>query len=130
MTSVINRNGTVYVVHWVGALKDRSYLGDVASPDAGGVGDLLPDIELDLRSETELATSFSAELSRGVRYEANRSEVVRKIISMHKRHGEVVTRVLQHKIRESAARLVDGTLDKTSLLALAIGQQYLGDQPR
>ena len=85
-------------------------------------------IELDLRSETELATGFSADLSRGVRYEANRSEAGRKIISMHKRHGEVVTRVLQQKIRESAARLVDGTLDKTSLLALAIGQQYLGDQ--
>jgi hypothetical protein len=86
-------------------------------------------IELDLRSETELATRFSAELSRGVRYEANRREAGRKIISMHKRHGEVVTGVLQQKIRESAARLVDGTLDKTSLLALAIGQQYLGDQP-
>jgi hypothetical protein len=24
--------------HWVRALKDRSYLSDVASPDAGGVG--------------------------------------------------------------------------------------------
>jgi len=51
------------------------------------------------------------------------SETAQEIISMHKRHGEGVTRVLQRKVIENAAKLVDGTLDSTSLLALAIGQE-------
>ncbi len=82
-------------------------------------------IELDRWSESELAARFNAELSRAVRYEPKRSETAQEIISMHKRHGEVVTRVLQRKVIENAAKLVDGTLDSTSLLALAIGQERL-----
>src|SRR5260370_10731435 len=82
-------------------------------------------IELSLRSESELATLFNAELSRAVRYEPKRSEAAEKIISMHKRHGEAVTRVLQQKIAEQAAKLVDGTMDDTSLLKLVIGKKHL-----
>jgi len=85
-------------------------------------------IELDRWSESELAARFNAELSRAVRYEPKRSETAQEIISMHKRHGEVVTRVLQRKVIENAAKLVDGTLDSTSLLALAIGQERLRQQ--
>jgi hypothetical protein len=85
-------------------------------------------IALDRRSENELATIFNAELSRAVRHEPRRSEAAQKIISMHKRHGEVVTRVLAQKIAENSAKLVQGTLDDTSLLALVIGQQHLGKE--
>ena len=82
-------------------------------------------IELCRRSESELAALFNAELSRAVRYETKRSEAAERIISMHKRHGEVVTRVLQEKIVEHAAKLVEGTIDDTSLLALVIGKKHL-----
>ena len=82
-------------------------------------------IELGQRSESELATIFNAELTRAVRYEPKRSEAAEKLISMHKRHGEVVTRVLQEKIVEHKAKLVEGTLDDTSLLALVIGKKHL-----
>ena len=44
---------------------------------------------------------------------------------MHKRHGEVVTRVLQGKISEQAAKVVAGTIDASSLLALVIGGKHL-----
>ena len=82
-------------------------------------------MELYRRSESELAAIFNAELSRAVRYESKRGEAAQRIISMHKRHGEVVTRVLEQKVAENAPNLVAGNLDGTSLLALAIGQEHL-----
>jgi len=81
-------------------------------------------IELNKQSEDELAQRFNAEISRAVRYEAKRGEAAQKIIAMHKRHGEVVTRVLRQVVRRYAAELSDGTLDSRSLLALAIGSQH------
>jgi len=85
-------------------------------------------IELNLRSENELAGIFNAELSRAVRYEVKRSEAAQEIISMHKRHGESVTRVLEQEVAKNAAKLVDGTLHGTSLLVLAIGQERMRQQ--
>jgi 7-cyano-7-deazaguanine synthase in queuosine biosynthesis len=82
-------------------------------------------IELWRRSESELAARFNAELSRAVRYEPKRSEAAERIISMHKRHGEVVTRVLQEKVVEQAAKLVEGTVDNSSLLSLVLGKKHL-----
>jgi len=70
-------------------------------------------IELWRRSESELATLFNAELTRAVRYAPKRSETAERLISMHKRHGEVVTQVLQQKIVEHAAKLVEGAIDGT-----------------
>ena len=67
---------------------------------------------------------FNAELSRAVRYEPKRNEAAQKIISMHKRHGEVVTRVLEEKVIEQAAKLVEGTLDNSSLLSLVLGKKH------
>jgi hypothetical protein len=68
-------------------------------------------IELHQRSEEDLAAMFNAEISRAVRYEPKRGEAAQAIIGMHKRHGETV-----------AAGLVARALEKTSLLALAIGR--------
>lgn len=82
-------------------------------------------IELGQRSETQLASIFNAELSRAVRYEPKRSDAAQKIIAMHQRHGEVVTRVLEQKVNENAAKLIHGSLDATSLLALVVGQKHL-----
>ncbi len=82
-------------------------------------------IELSRLSESGLAERFNAELSRAVRYEPKRSEAAEMLISMHQRHGEVVTRVLQEKIAEQAEKLVKGTMDDSSLLALFLGKKHL-----
>jgi hypothetical protein len=86
-------------------------------------------IELWRRSGSELAARFNAELSRAVRYEPKRSEAAEKIISMHKRHGDAVTRVLQEKVVEQAAKLVEGTVDNSSLLSLVLGKKPENDEP-
>jgi hypothetical protein len=82
-------------------------------------------IELHKRSEEELAAIFNTEISRAVRYEAKRGQAAQAIIAMHKRHGETVTQVLEQQVTDNRAGLVQRTLDKTSLLALAIGQEWL-----
>lgn len=82
-------------------------------------------IELHRQSESHLAGTFNAEIGRAVRYEPERNDAARQIISMHKRHGEVVAGVLRDKVAEYSPQLVDGALEKTSLLALFIGQSSL-----
>ena len=72
----------------------------------------------------EIGAIFSTEISRAVLHEENRSEVARKIVAMHKLHGKAVTSVLETKIAENAPGLVDGTLDKTCLVALLVGRKY------
>jgi len=79
-------------------------------------------LELDHRSEGELAALFNAELSRAVRHASKRSDAAQSIIAMHKRHGSAVARVLEQKVRENAAGLLEGSIDRTSLLFLAIGE--------
>ena len=85
-------------------------------------------IELSQLSEAEMAARFNAELSRAVRYEPKRSEAAERLISMHKRHGEVVTRVLEKQIQGQAEKLVKGTLDASSLMMLFLGMRYRGLQ--
>ena len=82
-------------------------------------------IELERRPEAEIAGIFNAEISRAVRYESRRREAAEALISMHKRHGTIVRKVLEDQVRSNAAKLIDRTLEKTSLLALTIGQNYL-----
>jgi 7-cyano-7-deazaguanine synthase in queuosine biosynthesis len=82
-------------------------------------------LELCQRSERDLATQFSAETSRAVRHEGNRSEAASKIIAMHRRHGETVGRVLTETIAEKAADLAKGTVAETSLLSMVIRKEYL-----
>jgi hypothetical protein len=82
-------------------------------------------IELSLRSETELAVRFNTELSRAVRYEPRRSEAAEKVLAMHKRHGEVVNRVLKEQIAQHAEDLINGSLDDSSLLALVLRKRHL-----
>jgi hypothetical protein len=82
-------------------------------------------LELCQRSERELATQFSAETSRAVRYEGKRSEAAAKIIATHKRHGVSVARVLEQTIAERASDLAKGTVAETSLLSMVIRKEYL-----
>jgi hypothetical protein len=85
-------------------------------------------IELQNRSESELAILFNAELGRAVRYEQKRSESAEKIIAMHKQHGKAVADVLTKVIAERSGDLAMGTLEPTSLLALILGKN-LGSSP-
>ncbi|MGA8493101.1 MAG: hypothetical protein WB711_21945 [Terriglobales bacterium] len=88
-------------------------------------------LELARKSENELAATFNTELSRAVRHVEGRSKAACALISMHNRHGEVVSRVLEQQLRDNAAEFVDGTLDPTSLLAMVATRQHLPakDQP-
>ena len=88
-------------------------------------------LELARKSESELAAAFNAELSRAVRHFERRSDAARDIISMHKRHGEVVSRVLEQELRANAATVIGGTLHPTSLLAMVATRQHLtaGNRP-
>src|SRR5207248_11313193 len=85
-------------------------------------------IELERRSDVEMAGNFNAEISRAVRYERKGREAAEALIAMYKRHGTVVRRVLEEQLRTNAPRLIDRTLEPTSLLALSIGQNYLSGQ--
>jgi hypothetical protein len=87
-------------------------------------------LELARRGENELAASFNTELSRAVRHVEGRSETARAIISMHRRHGEVVGRVLEEQLRANAAEFIDGTLDPTSLLAMVATREHLSPNNR
>lgn len=71
-----------------------------------------------------MAARFNVELSRAVRYEAKRSEAAEKIISMHKRHGEVVAGVLKETVAKNAAQLVGDRVDNSSLLSLVLGLKH------
>ena len=82
-------------------------------------------LELARKSENELAANFNTEISRAVRHIEKRSEAARKIAFMHKRHGEVVSRVLEQQLRANAGEFVDGTLDSTSLLAMVATRKHL-----
>lgn len=82
-------------------------------------------IELEHRSEADIAAIFNAEISRAVRYESRKRMSAEALIMMYKRHGKVVRQVLEDQLRLNAGKLIDHTLDETSLLALAIGQKYI-----
>jgi hypothetical protein len=81
-------------------------------------------VELHRHADAWLAATYSAEIARAVRYEGNRDDAARKLIAMHKRHGDVIARVLREKVNEYSAQLVERSLEKTSLLALFIGQSF------
>lgn len=83
-------------------------------------------IELERRSDVEIAGSFNTEISRAVRYEAKGRESAEALIAMYKRHGTVVRTVIEEQLRANAPKLIDRSLEPTSLLALTIGQSYLG----
>jgi len=82
-------------------------------------------LELARKPENELAATFNTELSRAVRHVEGRSQAAREIISMHKRHGEAVRRVLEQQLRANAAEVVNGTLHLTSLLAMVTTREHL-----
>ncbi|BAZ29294.1 7-cyano-7-deazaguanine synthase [Cylindrospermum sp. NIES-4074] len=82
-------------------------------------------IELCHMSETEIATKFNLELSRAVRSQPNRREVAQKLVELHKRHGETTKKVLDKQLQQYVSQLIEGKLDKSSMLAMIAGQEHL-----
>ena len=82
-------------------------------------------LELARKSPAALAAAFNTELSRAVRHVANRSEAARDLISTHKRHGKVISHVLEQVLSANAAEIVGGCLHPTSLLAMIASGQHL-----
>jgi 7-cyano-7-deazaguanine synthase in queuosine biosynthesis len=87
-------------------------------------------IELCRRPQEELGMTFNTEITRAVRWEMDRNKAAKEIISTHKRHGKVVTQVLQQKIAEKASDILSGALDASSLLALAISPDHMRKSSR
>jgi hypothetical protein len=87
-------------------------------------------LELARKSENELAAVFNTELSRAVSHLEGRSHAAREILSMHKRHGNIVSSVLEQEVRSKAAELVDGTLDSNSLLSMVVTREHLTPHQR
>jgi hypothetical protein len=81
--------------------------------------------ELNMMSQTEIATRFNRDISRAVRHFPEWSKAAEDFVSMHKRHGESVCAILTEQIKANAERLLNRSLDKTSMLALVAGQEHL-----
>jgi 7-cyano-7-deazaguanine synthase in queuosine biosynthesis len=81
-------------------------------------------LELNRMNEDEIAAKFNLELTRAVRSLPNRSAAAQKLIEMHKRHGDVVHRVLAQQLQENVNAFLDKKLDSSSMLAIVAGQQH------
>ena len=84
-------------------------------------------IELANNSINGITQLFNTEIARAVFHEPNRRNAAAAIIAMYQRHGQTVREVLAAQVAGHAEKLIAKTLDKTSLLALALGQEYLPD---
>ncbi|HEY1465003.1 MAG TPA: hypothetical protein VGF44_16420, partial [Terriglobales bacterium] len=78
-------------------------------------------LELDRRSDSDLAAIFNAEISRAVRFDQKKSEAAQQLIDLHKRHGQAIAQVLKELIQSNAESLAKGVIDKDCLLALVLG---------
>lgn len=83
-------------------------------------------VELARKSPAALATCFNMEISRAVHHLAKRSDAARELVDMHQRHGEAVCHVLEQILAANAAKVVNGDLDPTCLLAIVARGQHLG----
>lgn len=81
-------------------------------------------IELCQMSETEIATKFNRDLARAIRFHPKRRETAQKLVEMHKRHAETVKRILCQQIQQHGSDLLEGSLDKSSMLAMVAGQEH------
>lgn len=81
--------------------------------------------ELDKMSEFEIASKFSVELTRAVRYFPNRSQATQDLINLHKKHGKSVSDVITKQIQLNAEKIVKGDLDVSCMLSAVTNQKHL-----
>jgi 7-cyano-7-deazaguanine synthase in queuosine biosynthesis len=80
--------------------------------------------ELSRMSEEDIAIRFNRELTRAVRHFPKRREIAQRLIEMHKRHGDSVKAVVEQKLHENIAQLIEGNLEQSSMLSMVFGQQH------
>jgi hypothetical protein len=81
-------------------------------------------LELNNLSEVEIAAKFNRELIKATRFSKDSSTAAQSLINLHKRHGEAVKLVLDNQLQNNVSALLDGRLDKTSMLAMIAGQEH------
>lgn len=81
--------------------------------------------ELEGMSEFEIASKFSMELTRAVRFFPNRSEATQSLINIHKKHGKSVNEVITKQLKENAEEIYKGKLDASCMLSAIANQKHL-----
>ena len=81
--------------------------------------------ELLRMSQEEMAAKFNTDLSRAVRYMDKRSEAAKRLIEMHQRHAQTVHNVLLQQVVKHTSAIIDGSISKSSMLAMLMSQQHL-----
>jgi 7-cyano-7-deazaguanine synthase in queuosine biosynthesis len=75
-------------------------------------------MELSRMGVEEMAVKFNHHITRAVRGMSQQAQAAKDFVAMHRRHGETVMSVLQQQVAAHARKLVDGSLERTSLLGL------------
>lgn len=81
--------------------------------------------ELNLMSEGMFMGKFNTEISRAIRGEPNGVGMAQQYFEMHRRHAASVMNALKKEAADASGDLLNGKLPKSSLLALAVGQEHL-----
>jgi predicted MPP superfamily phosphohydrolase len=81
-------------------------------------------MELARMGEEEMAARFNQQFTRAVRDMTRQAEAARRLVEMHRRHGETVVSVLQQQVEAHARQLVDTSLEPTSMLALVAARSH------
>ena len=84
-------------------------------------------IEMQRMTEMEILNTHGMEINRAARCFERPAEAAQAFIDMHKRHAHAVCEVLTGQIERHSDALVDGSLDKSSLLAMIGGREHLGE---
>ncbi|HEY3321211.1 MAG TPA: hypothetical protein VGP72_12145 [Planctomycetota bacterium] len=80
--------------------------------------------ELNRWDEQQIGTRFNSHLGRAVRDLPNRTQAAQDFARMLKRHAEAATSVVKAQINAHSDSVMDGTLEKTSLLARVFGGEH------
>jgi hypothetical protein len=81
-------------------------------------------LELNRMHETDLAQRFSVDWARATRFVPHKTEAVRELMDLHKRHGAAVDGVLRRQVELHAPKIVDPGIEPSSMLATVIGGEH------
>lgn len=82
-------------------------------------------LELANSSPEQIAARFNAEFARATRVFDDSSAAIRSLIDTHLKHGTTVHGVIAAAIATHSKDLLNGTIEKTSLLGLVIERRHL-----
>jgi hypothetical protein len=73
----------------------------------------------------QMAAKFNAHLTRAVRHLPKRSVAAQEFLDLHDRHAKSVNEVFLRQIDRHKGKMIDGTICKSSMLAMLLSQQHL-----